>query len=185
MDEKHVIWSDINLNLDDWRDDILSDHPGASEDELYCIMSETNTEYLNDERSNLNIQLSKSILVFADLGLWNGRKTGYKVIESGNIKDCFNSTCDNNEWYVDDKGDLRCTAIHHDGTNHYLYRVVRDNVLYDDFQDLLDLIYDGKATEKDVIACTERLGDKIGAVYGWTLPPVEAKQVSRQKEHER
>ena len=186
MEEKHVIWSDINLNLDDWRDDIISEHPEASEDEIYRIMVETNAEYIGDERLNLNIQLPCPILVFADLGLWNGHKTGYKFIESGNIRDCLNSNCDSNEWFVDDKGDLRCTAIHHDGTNRYLYRALRDDIPDEKIQQLVNNIYNGKASEKEVIALTERLGDKIGEIYGWTIPPVTPVAAEpKHNEHER
>ena len=48
-------------------------------------MYEINGEYLNDERENLDIQLSQPILVIGDLGMWNGRRMGYKEIASGNI----------------------------------------------------------------------------------------------------
>lgn len=43
-------------------------------------MYERNSEYLDDERMNLDIQLDKPILVIVDLGLWNGRYSGYKEI---------------------------------------------------------------------------------------------------------
>ena len=35
---KRVIWSDIDLNLDDWRDSLEELYPGYPEDELYEIM---------------------------------------------------------------------------------------------------------------------------------------------------
>lgn len=99
----HVIWSDINLNLDDWRDDLKQTYPNADDNFLYEVMYENNASYLYDERINLDIQLPREIIVIADLGLWNGRRSGYKVIESGNIRDCLYSDCDFNEWY----GDMR------------------------------------------------------------------------------
>ena len=126
ISNKNIIWSDIDLNFDDWKEDLKAEYPEMNDDQLYNLMYEINGGYLEDERINLDIQLSKPIIVIADLGLWNGRKSGYKMIDSGNIKDCLYSDCDSNEWYVDQKGDLRCTAIHHDGTNHYLYRVIKD-----------------------------------------------------------
>lgn len=128
MEDRHIIWSNENLDLDDWREDLQEQYPDCSEDELYRIMCETNAEYLSDERVNLNIQLSQPILVIADLGLWNGRRMGYKEIPSGNIRDCLSGGYDYTTWYVDKKGDFRCDDIHHDGTNHYLYRVYKDGV---------------------------------------------------------
>ena len=69
MEDRHIIWSNENLDLDDWREDLQEQYPDCSEDELYRIMCETNADYLSDERVNLNIQLSQPILVIADLGL--------------------------------------------------------------------------------------------------------------------
>ena len=90
----HVIWSDINLNLDDWRNDLKQTYPNADDNFLYKAMYENNASYLYDERINLDIQLPREIIVIADLGLWNGRHSGYKVIESGNIRDCLYSDGD-------------------------------------------------------------------------------------------
>ena len=117
-EEKHIIWSNYNLDLDDWRDDLRAEYPDKTENELYEIMCETNDQYLEDERVNLDIQLPESILLIADLGRWNGRFPGYGEIRSGNIKDCLQTSMDYATFYVDKLGDLRCDAVHHDGINH-------------------------------------------------------------------
>ena len=179
MKEKHIIWSDINLNFEDWKDDLQEQYPDASEDELIFKMYETNNEYLNDERANLNIQMSQSIIVIGDLGRWNGRAHGYKIIESGNIKDCLSTECDMSEWYVDKNGDLRCTAIHHDGRNYYLYRAFKDGVTESQIERLQEKLYAGTATRQDITRVTKRLGDDIGAVYGWEFPKRTHREVER------
>ena len=179
MNGKHIIWSNENLDLDDWRADLQEQYPDCSDDELYEIMCETNAEYLSDERANMNIQLSQPILVIADLGLWNGRHMGYKEIQSGNIKDCLYSNCDYTTWYVDENGDFRCDDIHHDGTNHCLYRVWKDGVTQGQKDRLKERIYYGRATKADIVRLTKRLGDEIGKVYGWKFPR------RTQREHER
>lgn len=173
MEAKHMIWSDIALNYEDWRGDLEAEYPDMSEDERIALMHEINADYLDDERMNLNIQMSREIIIIGDLGLWNGRFFGYKMVDSGNIRDCLLSDCDNNEWYVDAKGDMRCTAIHHDGANHYLYRAVRETATDDQLDRLKNLIYHGRATRWNIERVTERLGDKIGDVYGWTFPKVQ------------
>ena len=66
--DRHVIWSDIDLDLDDWRESLEELYPNYPEDELYAIMVKTNSANLEDERANLNIQLSQPILVVADIG---------------------------------------------------------------------------------------------------------------------
>ena len=152
---------------------------GALDDELCEKMYERNSEYLDDERANLNIQLSQPILVVADIGRWNGRYFGYKEIKSGNIKDCLYSEMDYNTWYVDKNGDLRCDAVHHDGTNHYLYRVYKSGASEAQINRLKEKIYNGTAVRADITRVTKRLGDEIGKVYGWQFPQ------KNRKEHER
>ena len=160
----------MNLDLDDWREDLQEDYPDYSDDELYQVMCETNADYLCDERVNLNIQLSQPIIIIGDIGRWNGRVTGYKMIDSGNIKDCLYSDTDFTEWYVDKYGDLRADAAHHDGTNHYLYRVFKNGISSEQIERLQEKIYVGRATRADITRVTRRLGDEIAAVYGFAIP---------------
>ena len=117
-----------------------------------------------------NIQLSRPILLIADIGRWDGRYPGYAEIKSGNIRDCLYSEMDDSTWYVDRLGDLRCDAVHHDGTNHYLYRAYKENASEAQIDRLKEKLYSGTATRSDVTCVTKRLGDEIGRVYGWRFP---------------
>ena len=174
--DRHIIWSNMNLEADDWRDSYkeyleingLDDDPN-DENKLYEYMVEANDDYLSDERRNLDIQFSQPIIVIGDLGRWNGRVTGYKMIDSGNITDCLYSDTDYTEWYVDKYGDLRANAVHHDGANCYLYRVFKDGVTDTQIENLQDKIYNGKATRADITRVTKRLGDEIAGVYGFSI----------------
>lgn len=176
-DGRRIIWSDMDLHRRDWQEDFEEyvkenrlDIDPTDEDALYDWMIDTNDNYLNDERTNLDIQLSQPIIVIGDLGRWNGRVMGYKMIDSGNIKDCLYSDTDFTEWYVDRYGDLRADAAHHDGTNYYLYRVFKEGVTESQIERLQEKIYMGKATRADITRVTKRLGDEIGRVYGWDFP---------------
>ena len=123
----------------------------------YCL---EDVQFHNRYREDLQVSL----------GRWNGRVSGYKMIDSGNIKDCLYSDTDYTEWYVDKYGDLRADAVHHDGTNHYLYRVFKDGVTDTQIENLQDKIYNGKATRADITRVTKRLGDDIAGVYGFPIP---------------
>lgn len=89
--DDYRIWSNADLDYEEWKDWMEEEYPTLSDDERVAMMYEENGHYLEDERLNLDIQLSQPILVVADLGLWNGRRTGYKEIPSGNIRDCLYS----------------------------------------------------------------------------------------------
>lgn len=179
-DTDHLIWSNYHLDYEDWKEDLEAEYPDLSDEGRYLQMLEINNDYLDDERVNLNIQLSQPILIIADLGLWDGRRSGYKEIKSGNIKDCLFSNYDYATWYVDKNGDLRCDVIHHDGTNHQLYRVFKDDATEDQRCRLEKKIFIGTATRADITRVTRRLGDEIGRVYGWDFP-----QRTTQKAYER
>ena len=170
-DDKHVIWSN-DLNYEDWRVDLEAEYPDLSEDQRIALMYEINNGYLGDERINLDVQLSQPILVVGDLGLWYGRRMGYKEIDSGNIRDCLYAGKDDEytTWYVDKRGDLCCDASHHDGTNHYLYRAYKDGVSESQIDRLKDKLYQGTATRADITRITRRLGDDIAQVYGFSIP---------------
>ena len=175
--EKHVIWSNIDLDLKDWIDDLKADYPDLSEEEHYAMMVERNNEFLSDERANLNVQCGDDILAVGDIGRWNGRRMGYKTIESGKISDCLSSECDYAEWYVDREGEFRGKEIHHDGTNYIYYRKFKESADYDDRAELMDQIYRGVAKQEDIDRLTEKLGETIGAVYGWEFPTHKEEQV--------
>ena len=167
--EKHMIWTNYDLNFEDWRADLEEEFPDLGEDELHAMMHERNNCHLDDERINLNIQMEMPIIVIADLGLWNGRRMGYKDIEGGNIRDCLYADTDYATWYVDHLGDLRCDAVHHDGTNFYLYRAFKPGVSKSQMENLKEKIYHGKVTRADITRVTMRLGDAIAKVYGWKI----------------
>lgn len=76
--DDYRIWSNADLDYEEWKDWMEEEYPTLSDDERVAMMYEENGHYLEDERLNLDIQLSQPILVVADLGLWNGRRTDTK-----------------------------------------------------------------------------------------------------------
>ena len=92
-----------------------------SEENLQQYIYDTNQDYLWDEKSNVEYYEKengqKQYIVLADLGLWNGRFDGGKIITGlwNAISKCFE---DYNEIY-EEGGRLKVTAHHHDGTNYF------------------------------------------------------------------
>ena len=167
---EYVIWSNEYLDWANWQEAFEEDYSDASEDKKYELMSELNSEYLDDERMNMDVRVGTPIIIIADIGKWDGRHTGYREIESGCLKDCLYTELDGVTWYVDDKGDFRMDGYHHDGHNYYLYRKYKEGVSFEEREDFQCRILDHTLTEADIERVTERLGDDIAKIYGFTLP---------------
>lgn len=171
-----IIWSNYDLNLENWIGDIKErldecgvDYSEWSEYKFYEEMVEVNDLYFDDERCNLNIPTEGRIIEIADIGLWNGRRMGYNLLNEHNINACLNfkSDCEYAEWWVDSHNNLRSRQTHHDGTHYILYREVKPEISSDQLDNFCWKLYRGKATSKDITKYTRTLGKQIRKVYGW------------------
>ena len=72
-DGRHIIWSD-DIDYDDWKEDLEAQYPELSENERMDLMYEINGTYFQDEKTNLDIQLSRPILVVGTAAVWVTRK---------------------------------------------------------------------------------------------------------------
>lgn len=165
---ERIIWSNFDVNVADYADFLQEEYPEVTDpNEQYELCCEMNYAYLDDEKVNLDIELPNPIICIADLGRWDGRCMGYKMIESGNIADClWDPECDYCKWYVDRYNDLCFTGAHHDGRNHYLYRELRD-ISDRQMENFLDKLHTGRLTRRDIRRYTTSIGSHIQRVYGW------------------
>lgn len=173
--KKHVIWSNdydvieqLEKDIRENPDDFVAGYSDGDDGDFWAIAYQLNDDYLDDERANLNIEVGNEIIIIASLGLWDGRRMGYKELHSQNIRDCLIGTVgDYVTWYVDERGDLMCEDIHHDGTNFYTYRAWKGNMSETQRENFLDKVYRGVATRDDINRYTRKIGPYIADVYGW------------------
>lgn len=172
QEKKFVIWSNWNLDIDDpyWKDyfDEIEEECGEklSDSDRWNMLYEENSEHLEDERANLDIKLGEEIIVLGDIGLWDGRRKGYKLISSGNIKDCLSDECDYCEWYCD-QYNLRFCGAHHDGENFYLYRILRPELTWEQRDNFLWKLRHGNVSSRTIRRYTKSIRPEIAKVYGW------------------
>lgn len=167
------IWQNYNLDLEDWKEGLLENRElnelptDVDDDTLREEMYELNNNYLDDERMNLNIKTEGRIVCIADVGLWNGRRMGYKLY-GHNIKECleFFKDCDYADFYVD-RYDFRCKQTHHDASTYAVFRELKPNLSSNQVDNFLWKIYNGKATQKDITRYTNSLKERIKKIYGW------------------
>ena len=173
---KHIVWSNYNLNLEDWIDDLKEmlteegvDCSDWDDSKFLDIINEVNNNYFDDERCNLNIPTEGRIIEIADVGLWDGRRVGYKLLNEHNIRACLNLKrgCEYGEWWVDSHNNLRSSQTHHDATHYILYREVKPEISSDQLDNFCWKLYKGKATSRDITKYTRSLGKRVKDVYGW------------------
>lgn len=122
--KKNMIWSYDTSNWD--KEEMKNMYEEAYEeipnDEiLQKYIDDVNDDYLGDVRSEIEFYEKKNepkqYIVLADLGLWNGRFDGGKILTGlwEAISECFE---DFNEIY-EEGGKLKVVAHHHDGTNYF------------------------------------------------------------------
>jgi hypothetical protein len=169
--KKLTIWSNRDIDFDAWKADLIEyqkeneydDPEDVTDSDVYSFIEESLSNQFDDEKYNLDVVTDGRILVIADLGLWHGRKQGYKILND-NVNNIFGTGEDYTEWYSDGHN-IKATASHHDGTNYYEYRVIREDR---NINNLLDAIYNGEEiTRKKLNYYTKSLHPYVAKVYGW------------------
>lgn len=170
---KHVIFSDDYSQYDDFEKAYIEEEVPANwegcEDEAPAyseqMFADDINRWLDDERANLNWQIEGTIVAIADLGLWMGRRKGFKIL-GDKLTDIFNVSQDDNEYYCD-QDDCQATCSHHDGTNYITYRVIKSDD-YDKVENLLyKMAFESDDYESEVYRNTHSLMPYIAEVYGW------------------
>jgi hypothetical protein len=135
-----------------------------SDEAVWDYISHSVENWYDDERLNLNQELDNFVICIADLGLWNGRKSAYKLLGK-NLNSILYNTGDSYEVYVED-GEVMARDSHHDGTNYYNWRVLKSGLSNVKVNDLLDSIVEGDAEEK-IRKYTKSLAPYVKRIYGF------------------
>ena len=148
---KQMIWSSYDLLDETAKEYYQNSQREILDDDCYEVSDEEWAEevyrWLDDERSNLNKEVDGIIVVFGNLGLWNGRRQGYQILGS-TIADILKSQCDDAEWYGD-------------GYN------IRGRMGRDEAERIADKIYNREIDEEGFRRRTRSLYPYVAAVYGW------------------
>lgn len=172
---KHVIFDNYNYKESDYKEGFLEycsiNEIEPKNEDLQEYINETLYNCWEDEFDyNLNFEVDSTIIAIADLGFWNGRRSGYKILDTKNvgkaITSIFSSDEDYREIYVDD-GDVKGVGYHHDGVNAYTWRLLKKSAKKADIEELKNKIYNNKEYADLLEKCTKSLAPVIKKVYGW------------------
>lgn len=152
MSKKHIIWSNMESDCGD--PECPTRHQG------YCDCARI---FLEDTMYDLNKILDGQIIAIARIGTWQGTRQGYRLLNN-NLNSIFSVMEDMNEFYSDGKNVLS-RQIHHDGTNHIIFRELRTDR---DNERFMNEIYNGvELTPQKLAANTRSLHPHVAKVYGW------------------
>ena len=152
---------ELKESLSERRDIPIED---ITEEMLQDERNDMTEMYFQDELDNLDQELEGRIIAIADLGLWTGRVSGYKI-GGTNLNEVMK--IDNHDYIkvYSDGFNIRKESSHHDGTNRMLFRMVRENRNIDHFT---DMVYNGKTISKNVLNYyTKSIEKNIRNIYGW------------------
>lgn len=167
MHKQNVIWSNTDICMDDWKE-FLDDHPEAEDDtEKWLLIDEQLDLAFTDERMNLDRELPGEIICIADIGLWDGRRKGYRLMghNLSNILDFFKD-CEHAS-FACDAYNVVGKQSHHDGTHYLLYRMLKPELSELQQENFMDKLLTGNFTSHDVSRYTRSLRPYVAEVYGW------------------
>lgn len=170
--EKYVIWSNLALRLDDWREKVLEDDPSLAGDEaaMERRMVELNNLRLLDARINFDEELDGPILALGEVRVGEESAPVYKLYPSGNPAAIFYTDSGAAEWYVDTDGELRSFHRYPGGTVLVRYRVFKENTDPELQRRLMELAGNGLVSEELLREHTTRLGEHAALIYKLELP---------------
>lgn len=117
-----------------------------------------------DAESNLFKILDGRILCIADLGFWNGRRSGYKIL-GNNLNEILTTGigCDEKEIYCD-AYNVYAQGYHHDGRNYVEFREIREDR---NIENLTDKIFSNQPiTRREINYYTRSLRPYIKEIFG-------------------
>ena len=149
-----------NMTDKEWKDYCYENECSLDDYEERTWVDNINfeTDYSNLENILSEIKVSNEIIVIADLGLWDGRRIAYKVLDE-DATSIINSIdyYDYPEVEMNENNELYATDVHHDGINYYRFRVWKSGVSERNKEKFLDSIYYGDVSEEGIVKYTKAL----------------------------
>jgi len=168
--KKHLIWKS-EIDLEDYEDYFkeVEQEQGIelNDSQKWALADDDNVQNYYCEVANLNnanLPHDGQIIAIADIGLWNGRRVGYKLINQ--LSDILDCGSDDREVYTDGKN-VRATSYGHDGTTDVIFRQLKPNRNLDN---LCDKLYNSRnmaEANKYIRSYTTSIVKTVNAIYGW------------------
>ena len=158
-DFERVIFDSEGYTYDEAKKFLIDDQgiENPTDDEIYNEIEECNRIAFKDDRfefATRDKHIEGTVIAVANVGLWNGRKDGIKVLQGFEDVMDFMTRYDEFKIYID-RYNIKGIGHHHDGTDYLTFREVHPRYFRDDIEDIF-LSYDGDV-DRFVKNCTRSL----------------------------
>lgn len=132
---KRMVFDSEGYTYDEAKDFLINDQgiENPSDDEIYDEINECNQIALKDDRFEFATRTKNvegNIIAIADVGRWNGRKAGIKLLDSLEDIIDFMTRYDSFELFID-RYNLKGIGHHHDGTDYLTFREIKPKFDYE------------------------------------------------------
>lgn len=110
----------------------------------------------------LDKELPNKIVQIANVGRWNGRFNAYRVL-GDNLNNILDGMHHDYQALYADRYELRGSDAHHDATNYYTFRVLKEGIDAEEFEEKLS---DGCYKMSTILRKTRSLRSVIKEIYG-------------------
>lgn len=129
---ERVIFDSDSYTYDDAKKFLVEDQgiENPTDDEIQQEIFDCQEIWFKDERMEMHcagLKCDGKLVGIADMGLWNGRKYGYREYDS--FEDILDRCAeyDSFKLYID-RGNLRAILHHHDGTHYVIFREIPPHI---------------------------------------------------------
>lgn len=148
----------------------IEDKNNINEDDLREFLEDTNNEYWDTMISEVDFYENKHgcnmCVIQGDMGLWNGRRTGYHI--TNNLSNALSYGEGERDVYIENNK-LMIKINHHDGTNYHHIRVLtKMGVNY--YHNHIDDVNTSNYELMEHIFNSNRLSKEVRVfhdIYGW------------------
>lgn len=152
----------LENNLREFKQSKLS----VRDHDINAYIEQDYSDWYSCEFETLDKELQGRVIAIANLGLWNGRRKSYKIMNS-NLNSVLNACGGDYLMVYLDRHDVKSVAVHHDGVNYITYRMLKPNLTEVQIDNFLSKLASGDFTQKDISRYTTSLKSQINQIYGW------------------
>ena len=156
-EQKECIKEMMIEDAEDWGTEV-----DLSDDAINERFWEDINMFYDDERLNLNKKLPNNIIAIVDVGRWDGRYKGCKIMGNNLNEVLYFGDCDDLYVYCD-RYDVCSVMAHHDGRHYVTYRMIKEGV--DEDKLLEKQVYGDGLTSNDITRYTTSLRPYVKEIY--------------------